>query len=58
MDRWGDKELGLKRTTLLCNVLKSTEAVDEYTVKVTLTEPFGAFVATLAHPACVLMSLR
>lgn len=55
-DRWGDKELGLKRTTLLCNVLKSTEAVDEYTVKVTLTEPFGAFVATLAHPACVLMS--
>lgn len=55
-DRWGDKELGLKRTTLLCNVLKSTEAVDEYTVKVTLTEPFGAFVATLAHPVCVLMS--
>lgn len=55
-DRWGDKDLGLKRTTLLCNVLKSTEAVDEYTVKVTLTEPFGAFVATLAHPACVLMS--
>lgn len=55
-DRWGDKELGLKRTTLLCNVLKSTEAVDEYTVKVTLTEPFGAFVATLAHPACLLMS--
>lgn len=55
-DRWGDKELGLKRTTLLCNVLKSTEAVDEYTIKVTLTEPFGAFVATLAHPACVLMS--
>ena len=37
-------------------MLKSTEAVDEYTVKVTLTEPFGAFVATLAHPACVLMS--
>lgn len=55
-DRWGDKELGLKRTTLLCNVLKSAEAVDEYTVKVTLTEPFGAFIATLAHPACVLMS--
>lgn len=56
LDRWGDKELGLKRTTLLCNVLKSAEVVDEYTVKVTLTEPFGAFIATLSHPACVIMS--
>ena len=55
-DRWGDKELGLKRTTLLCNVLKSTEVVDEYTVKVTLESPFGAFIPTLAHPACVVMS--
>ena len=55
-DRWGDKTLGLKRTTLLCNILESTEIVDDYTVKVTLTEPFGAFISTLAHPACVLMS--
>ncbi len=53
LDRWGDKELGLKRTTLLCNVLKSTEIVDDYTVKVTLESPFGAFIPTLAHPACV-----
>lgn len=55
-DRWGDKTLGLKRTTLLCNILESTEVVDDYTVKVKLTEPFGAFISTLAHPACVLMS--
>ncbi|MDO4267038.1 MAG: glutathione ABC transporter substrate-binding protein [Eubacteriales bacterium] len=55
-DRWGDKELGLKRTTLLCNILKSTEIVDDYTVKVTLESPFGAFIPTLAHPACVVMS--
>ena len=55
LDRWGDKELGLK-TTLLCNVLESTEIVDEYTVRVKLSQPFGAFIATLAHPACVLMS--
>ena len=55
-DRWGDDSLGLKRTTLLCNILDNTEVVDEYTVKVTLTEPFGAFISTLAHPACVLMS--
>ncbi len=56
LDRWGDPDLGLKRTSLLCNILESTEVVDEYTVKVTLTEPFGAFISTLAHPACVLMS--
>ena len=49
-DRWGDKNLGLKRTTLLCNVLKETEIVDDYTVKVTLQSPFGAFIPTLAHP--------
>lgn len=55
-DRWGDKNLGLKRTTLLCNVLKETEVVDDYTVKVTLENPFGAFIPTLAHPACVVMS--
>ena len=48
-DRWGDKNLGLKRTTLLCNVLKETEIVDDYTVKVTLENPFGAFIPTLAH---------
>ena len=56
LDRWGDKELGLKRTTLLCNVLESTEIVDDYTVKVTLASPFGAFIPTLAHPACVCVS--
>lgn len=56
LDRWGDENLGLKRTTLLCNVIDSTEIIDDYTVKVHLQEPFGAFIATLAHPACVLMS--
>lgn len=55
-DRWGDKSLGLKRTTLLCNILQSTEIVDEYTIKVTLSQSFGAFINTLAHPACVCMS--
>lgn len=56
LDRWGDKTLGLKRTTLLSNSLKSTEIVDDYTVKVNLVEPFGAFINTLAHPACLAMS--
>lgn len=56
LDRWGDRELGLKRTTLLCNILKQTDIVDDYTVKVTLENSFGAFIPTLAHPACVIMS--
>ncbi len=55
-DRWADKTLGLKRTTLLSGVLQSTEVVDEYTVKVTLSSPFGAFINTLAHPACLIVS--
>ena len=55
-DRWADKDLGLKRTTFLCNTLKSCEVVDEYTIKVTLNNPFGAFINNLAHPATVCVS--
>ncbi|MCI8269681.1 MAG: glutathione ABC transporter substrate-binding protein [Lachnospiraceae bacterium] len=53
--KWDDESLGLKRTTFLCNVLDSFEKVDDYTIKVNLTEPFGAFISNLAHPACVIM---
>lgn len=56
LDRWGDKTLGLKRTTLLCNIIDHTDIVDDYTVNVKLTESFGAFINTLAHPACVIVS--
>ncbi len=55
-EKWGDKTLGLKRTTLLSNILDHVDKVDDYTVKVTLVQPFGAFINTLAHPACVIMS--
>lgn len=55
-DRWADKDLGLKRTTFLCNTLKSCEVVDEYTIKVTLNNPFGAFINNLAHPATACVS--
>ena len=54
--KWDDESLGLKRTTFLCSVLDSFEKVDDYTIKVYLTEPFGAFISNLAHPACVIMS--
>ena len=55
-DKWADKSLGLKRTTLLCNILDTVTAVDDYTIDVKLATPFGAFIETLAHPACVIMS--
>lgn len=54
--KWGDKTLGLKRTTLLSSILDHVDKVDDYTIKVTLAQPFGAFISTLAHPACVMMS--
>ncbi len=56
--KWGDKTLGLKRTTFLSNTLDHVDKIDEYTIKVTLTSPFGAFINNLAHPACVIMSPR
>jgi len=54
--KWDDKSLALKRTAFLSDVLDKWEKVDNYTVKIILTQPFGAFVNSLAHPACVIMS--
>lgn len=56
IDKWADKDLGLKRTTFLCNTLDHAEKIDDYTVKIYLTEPFGAFISNLAHPATLIMS--
>lgn len=54
--RWMDKSLGLKRTTFLSGVLQSADKVDDYTVRVTLNKPFGAFINNLAHPATLIVS--
>jgi glutathione transport system substrate-binding protein len=56
--KWDDKSLRLKRTSLLADVIDTWQKIDNYTVKINLTEPFGAFIPTLAHPACVIMSPR
>ena len=56
VNKWADKSLGLKRTTFLCNVLDHAEKVDDYTVKIYLTQSFGAFISNLAHPATLIMS--
>ncbi|MDD7739892.1 MAG: glutathione ABC transporter substrate-binding protein [Fusicatenibacter sp.] len=56
VNKWADKSLGLKRTTFLCNTLDHAEKIDDYTVKIYLVEPFGAFISNLAHPATLIMS--
>lgn len=58
IQKWDDKSMRLKRTALLSDVIDTWEKIDGYTVKIKLTEPFGALIPTLAHPACVIMSPR
>lgn len=55
LDKLSDQSLGLKRNGLF-SMIDSTEVVSDYEIKVTLNEPFGAFINTLAHPAGVMMS--
>ena len=54
-DRARDPENHLKRAALF-QPIKSIEVVDEFTVKITLTNPFGAFINNLAHPAFAISS--
>ncbi|CAN0626669.1 glutathione ABC transporter periplasmic binding protein [Burkholderia multivorans] len=54
-DRVTDPANKLKRYNLF-RVIEKTEAVDPYTVKFTLREPFSAFVNTLAHPSAAMIS--
>ena len=56
IEKWADKSLALRRTAFLSDVLGRWEKVDNYTVKIFLVQPFGAFVNSLAHPACLIMS--
>lgn len=54
-DRLADQEQGLKRNSLF-KVVKTTEKLGDYEIKITLSEPFGAFINTLAHPAALMIS--
>lgn len=56
IEKWDNVELGLKRSTFLSSIIDTWEKVDDYTVKINLASPFGAFIANLAHPACTIMS--
>ncbi|WP_322075061.1 glutathione ABC transporter substrate-binding protein GsiB [Burkholderia cenocepacia] len=54
-DRVTDPANHLKRYNMF-RVIEKTEVVDPTTVKVTLREPFSAFINTLAHPSAVMIS--
>jgi glutathione transport system substrate-binding protein len=54
-DRVTNPDNKLKRYGLYSNIGK-TEVVDDYTVRITLKEPFSAFINNLAHPSGVMIS--
>lgn len=54
-DRAGDPVNHLKRQSLYV-MIAHTDVVDDYTVKVVLKYPFGAFVNDLAHPGALIVS--
>jgi glutathione transport system substrate-binding protein len=49
-DRVRNPENKLRRYTLY-KIISQIEVIDDSTVRFTLTEPFGAMIATFAHPA-------
>ena len=54
-DRARDPANHLKRASLYAPI-KSVDVVDEFTVKITLNAPFGAFINNLAHQAFAISS--
>jgi glutathione transport system substrate-binding protein len=54
-DRVTNPENHLKRYGLY-SIIAKTEVVDPYTARITLKEPFSAFINDLAHPAGVMIS--
>ncbi|CAK9884541.1 MAG: Glutathione-binding protein GsiB [Candidatus Erwinia impunctatus] len=55
LDRASNPENKLKRYNLFKSI-SATEVVDPYTVKITLRQPFSAFINTLASPAAAMIS--
>ena len=54
-DRAGDPANHLKRQSLF-SMVAHTDVVDDYTVRVVLKYPFGAFVNDIAHPGAQILS--
>jgi glutathione transport system substrate-binding protein len=55
LDRVLDKSNGLARYNQF-NRIKQVDVVDPLTVKITLKEPFSAFINSLAHPSAMMIS--
>lgn len=55
LNRMADQTQGLKRNSLFKMIAKN-EKIDDYTIKITLNQSFGAFINTLAHPAALFIS--
>ena len=54
-DRAGNPDNHLKRQSLFV-MIAHTDVVDDYTVRVVLKYPFGAFVNDIAHPGALIVS--
>ena len=55
LDRASDESNHLKRYNLFKHIA-TTEVIDPTTVKITLKQPFSAFINILAHPAAAMIS--
>ena len=55
IDRLANPDNKLSRRSLV-SMVKEVQAVDDSTIKLTLKEPFGAMVASLAHPGAMMIS--
>lgn len=55
IDRVANPDNKLKRYSMF-ELVEKTEAIDDYTFKVTLKKPFGAMLNNFAHPAARIMS--
>ncbi len=57
LDRLADQTKGLKRNSLF-KVIKTVTVMAPDQIKITLNQPFGAFINTLAHPSAVIHSAQ
>ena len=55
LERVLDKSNGLARYNQFSRI-KQVEVIDPHTVKITLNEPFSAFINSLAHPSAMMIS--
>lgn len=55
LDRLTNPDNKLSRRALV-SMIDHVDVVDDYTVKVTLKEPYGAFASSLAHPGTMMIS--